>query len=170
MIRRILNIAVVVALAAPASVLLGGGTAFAACNTSAVGDWSANCLTDPTSNKFSRYTLAIQRILVARGFSIAVDGDYGQQTFDAVMQYQQGQGLTVDGDVGPQTWKSLHSKLTNVGGTICSIFTKFSASGSQVFAEDLSDTTWAVKVLNPMTGDCITSTGVHYYRMNTSAP
>lgn len=170
MIRRILNVAVVVALTASASIFFGGGTAFAACNTSASGNWSNNCLTDPTSNKFSRYTLAIQRILVARGFNIAIDGDYGQQTFDAVMQYQQGQGLTVDGDVGPQTWTSLHSKLTNVGGIICSSFTKFSASGSQVFGEDMNDLTWVVKVLNTTGSDCITSTGVHFYRMNTSAP
>ena len=38
---------------------------------------------------------------------LAVDGDYGPLTFNAVWDYQSWNGLKVDGIVGPQTWGSL---------------------------------------------------------------
>lgn len=38
---------------------------------------------------------------------LAVDGDFGPQTRDAVIDYQFWNGLSVDGIVGPQTWHSL---------------------------------------------------------------
>lgn len=38
---------------------------------------------------------------------IAVDGDFGPATRDAVMDFQSRMGLDVDGKVGPQTWAAL---------------------------------------------------------------
>jgi peptidoglycan hydrolase-like protein with peptidoglycan-binding domain len=38
---------------------------------------------------------------------LAVDGDFGNHTFNAVWDYQWWNGLQVDGVVGPQTWGSL---------------------------------------------------------------
>ncbi|SHJ35543.1 Peptidoglycan-binding (PGRP) domain of peptidoglycan hydrolases-containing protein [Tessaracoccus bendigoensis DSM 12906] len=50
---------------------------------------------------------ALQRLLVARGYTVAVDGDFGNQTRDAVKSFQSDRGLVVDGVVGSQTWPAL---------------------------------------------------------------
>jgi peptidoglycan hydrolase-like protein with peptidoglycan-binding domain len=50
---------------------------------------------------------AIQSQLASRGMGVAVDGDYGPQTADAVKTYQRQKGLLVDGIVGPKTWNAL---------------------------------------------------------------
>lgn len=59
----------------------------------------------------------LQRALTARGFPVAVDGDFGQRTYNAVRAFQSqnldqhGQPLSIDGAVGPLTWWSLtHAK------------------------------------------------------------
>jgi hypothetical protein len=50
---------------------------------------------------------AVQSQLVARGFDVEVDGDFGRQTDQAVRSYQKSKGLGVDGVVGSQTWTAL---------------------------------------------------------------
>ncbi|MEM9927243.1 MAG: peptidoglycan-binding domain-containing protein [Cyanobacteria bacterium P01_D01_bin.50] len=40
-------------------------------------------------------------------YSGAIDGDFGPQTKQAVIDFQQAQGLTADGIVGPNTWSKL---------------------------------------------------------------
>ena len=45
-----------------------------------------------------------QARLAARGFAIAVDGDYGPQSVGACRELQAMAGLLVDGVVGPATW------------------------------------------------------------------
>lgn len=50
---------------------------------------------------------AIQYLLQEHGLSIAVDGDFGQQTEDAVRAFQRAKNLGVDGIVGPSTWGAL---------------------------------------------------------------
>ena len=50
----------------------------------------------------------LQRMLNSKGYSLAVDGDYGAKTEAAVRKYQQDHGLNpVDGECGPITWNSL---------------------------------------------------------------
>lgn len=49
----------------------------------------------------------LQRLLVANGFAIAIDGDFGSTTEFAVRQFQDNQGITVDGIVGSNTWAHL---------------------------------------------------------------
>lgn len=51
--------------------------------------------------------VAVQSQLAARGYEIAVDGDFGPQTDGFVRDFQTAKGLTVDGIVGPQTWAAL---------------------------------------------------------------
>lgn len=49
----------------------------------------------------------LQRRLNSAGYSVAVDGSYGEQTRNAVQDYQKKNNLTVDGIVGSETWGSL---------------------------------------------------------------
>lgn len=62
----------------------------------------------------------LQSKLVAKGIGIAVDGEFGPQTRNAVIAFQRANGLTVDGIVGPQTWGRLNSggsgPVNNGGG------------------------------------------------------
>ena len=51
--------------------------------------------------------VAIQNALVRNGSSIAVDGDYGTGTKEAVKAFQASRGLEVDGIVGAQTYEAL---------------------------------------------------------------
>ncbi len=55
----------------------------------------------------------MQKLLVARGYQIGIDGDFGPETYRAVRAFQSqnldqhGQPLAVDGLAGPITWWSL---------------------------------------------------------------
>jgi peptidoglycan hydrolase-like protein with peptidoglycan-binding domain len=49
----------------------------------------------------------IQTRLVAHGYQVATDGQFGPQTQAAVMRFQKNKGLTQDGIVGPITWAKL---------------------------------------------------------------
>ncbi|MEO0624731.1 MAG: peptidoglycan-binding protein [Pseudomonadota bacterium] len=50
---------------------------------------------------------SLQEALSAKGFSLAIDGDFGPATELAVKQFQQRKRLEVDGIVGPATWGEL---------------------------------------------------------------
>ncbi len=54
----------------------------------------------------------VQKSLVDRGFAVDVDGIYGPQTRDAVINFQKKFGLEVDGVVGPLTWTALFADRT----------------------------------------------------------
>ena len=47
--------------------------------------------------------------LVVNGYKIEVDGDFGQKTRQAVIQYQKDNGLVADGIIGSKTWEKLYS-------------------------------------------------------------
>ena len=50
----------------------------------------------------------VQSLLQAEGYDIGtVDGEFGDQTLNAVREFQQDEGLEVDGLVGLQTWTAL---------------------------------------------------------------
>ena len=50
---------------------------------------------------------ALQQSLVACGYAVPVDGEFGPSTEAAVKKLQKGCHFTVDGVVGPQTWTAL---------------------------------------------------------------
>ncbi|WP_194917346.1 C40 family peptidase [Catenulispora rubra] len=50
---------------------------------------------------------AAQYLLDDHGASIATDGQFGTNTYNATRSYQSSHGLGVDGQIGPQTWSSL---------------------------------------------------------------
>ncbi|MBD2157900.1 peptidoglycan-binding protein [Leptolyngbya sp. FACHB-16] len=51
--------------------------------------------------------IKLQQLLNAKGINIAVDGDFGNATRTAVVQFQKQSGIATDGIVGPQTWQAL---------------------------------------------------------------
>jgi peptidoglycan hydrolase-like protein with peptidoglycan-binding domain len=79
------------------------GTAFA-CNGQATGSWSNNCTV--SNGTISNLVIGMQQ--VTNGFGscgqLAVDGDFGTHTYEAVKCYQADYGLSNDGIVGPITW------------------------------------------------------------------
>ena len=49
----------------------------------------------------------IQQKLKDLGYSVSVDGDFGNGTLNAVRQFQTDNGMTADGVCGPATWKKI---------------------------------------------------------------
>lgn len=49
----------------------------------------------------------LQRLLNLHGAKLTVDGDFGTNTYKAVIEYQKKNSLTPDGIVGPKTWDKL---------------------------------------------------------------
>ena len=55
----------------------------------------------------------LQEALNQCGYSLEVDGQFGNATRQAVMDYQKNNGLAVDGIVGNNTWGSINSRSGN---------------------------------------------------------
>lgn len=53
----------------------------------------------------------LQQLLIFKGFSLAVDGEFSSPTEEAVKQFQQMNELAVDGVVDPKTWYHLSSGI-----------------------------------------------------------
>ena len=52
-------------------------------------------------------------MLAQKGYNLGsagIDGDYGQATERAVMDFQRDAGLTADGICGPRTWEALQAQ------------------------------------------------------------
>lgn len=72
-------------------------------------------------------TKQVQEHLRALGWPITADGSYGQNTFNAVKDFQAGfsfRDLLVDGRAGPATWSALTESVQKGGA--CSIYFRFS--------------------------------------------
>ncbi len=59
----------------------------------------------------------LQKSLNEKGYSLTVDGVFGNKTRDAVKDYQKKNNLSVDGIVGNKTWGSLTKKSTTVSAS-----------------------------------------------------
>lgn len=59
----------------------------------------------------------LQKSLNEKGYSLSVDGVFGNKTRDAVKDYQKKNGLSVDGIVGNKTWGALNKKSTSVSAS-----------------------------------------------------
>ncbi|GLF95234.1 peptidoglycan-binding protein [Streptomyces yaizuensis] len=58
----------------------------------------------------------LQYLLNAHGFTVRTDGFFRQDTKDAVMEFQQRQGLPADGKVGRKTWPELVKEVGHGSG------------------------------------------------------
>ena len=66
----------------------------------------------PTLKKGSKgnITKLLQQKLISLGYDLkkyGADGDFGKETYEAVVKFQKANGLTVDGIVGKNTWNCL---------------------------------------------------------------
>ena len=59
----------------------------------------------------------LQTLLNNAGYSLDVDGIFGDNTYNAVRQYQRANGLSVDGIVGTNTWGALTGGGSGSGNT-----------------------------------------------------
>ena len=72
---------------------------------------------DDTWNTLLSEIYEIQILLQAKGYNTGgLDGKAGPQTYNAVLQFQQDNGLTADGMIGDQTWAKLMAAGDGVGG------------------------------------------------------
>ena len=55
----------------------------------------------------NNFVKILQYLLVEYGYNIAVDGDFGSRTYNAVVDFQTKNNLTPDGIVGRNTWNAL---------------------------------------------------------------
>ena len=70
----------------------------------------------------SNYVLIAQDGLNTLGFKTGgLDGIFGTQTRNAVINYQRSIGLTADGIVGCNTWRSIQENVVGTGPTSTTI-------------------------------------------------
>jgi peptidoglycan hydrolase-like protein with peptidoglycan-binding domain len=91
-------------------------------NTSVIGsDDSANCVLREGSGD-EEAILVLQSALVrCNGQSVGLDGDYGSETAQAVMNVQQQHGVTADGAYGPATLEVMGWPSTGSGGCVSGV-------------------------------------------------
>jgi len=70
---------------------------------------SSACPANMTEGEDDGCVTTLQSFLNSWGADLAVDGDFGIHTFDAVEAFQAAHGLNVDGQVGPQTKSVIYS-------------------------------------------------------------
>lgn len=90
---------------------VSGGSSTAS-QTSLVGTTSA--IPRSSSDKFS--TRDVQFLLMIAGYSLIPDGDMNSGTQDAIIAYQQQNGLTATGIADDALWQSLCAAITVLGG------------------------------------------------------
>lgn len=63
------------------------------------------------------WVVRLQKALNDLGYGpLDIDGNFGQQTTDAVKKFQQNHGLDADGVVGPQTWAAIAKQIASQSG------------------------------------------------------
>lgn len=89
------------------------------CDEQGRSDWTDHCWVSqyhPQDIKSGHYVKAIQLIVWCQGFGSGgiydfVNGTFGSDTRQAVIEFQRANRIGVDGIVGPQTWFTLQRKL-----------------------------------------------------------
>jgi peptidoglycan hydrolase-like protein with peptidoglycan-binding domain len=82
--------------------------------------------------------LSLQKRLVILGAHIQPDGAFGDETLDAVLQFQKAQGLPADGVVGTATWAALDAPAKPVEWARPDVPDTFSTDAPSTTAEPTS--------------------------------
>jgi hypothetical protein len=91
-------------------------------DTSALGsDDSANCVMREGSGTDDAILVLQAALVRCNGQSVGLDGDYGAQTTQAVMNVQQQHGVTADGAYGPATLEIMGWPSTGSGGCVSGV-------------------------------------------------
>lgn len=159
--RRIQSIlvALILALTGFLTVSVGAGSASAdACYT-----WSRTLASGASGSDVAQLQIRVAG-WAGYGVNMAIDGDYGPQTVNAVKGFQRGYGLPVDGVAGPQTYAKiyelqdadcspLHFSWTEVDGG-CGVggYSGGSVSATTV-KENLKRAMWRAEALRHQLGD-----------------
>ena len=79
-------------------------------NTYNLTKYDSVATSQPTLRKGNRGTdvRTLQTLLGDKGYTVLVDGIFGNKTYEAVKAFQTDRGLVVDGVVGVKTWKKLY--------------------------------------------------------------
>jgi hypothetical protein len=81
-------------------------------------DGSANCVMGEGRGDDEAILVLQSALARCNGQSVGVDGDYGAQTTQAVMNVQQQHGVTADGAYGPATLEVMGWPSTGSGGCV----------------------------------------------------
>ena len=82
--------------------------------------------------------VALQEKLLSLGYTVGpdgADGDFGQNTYDAVVDFQKDHGLEVDGIVGPNTWAEINATIDNGASSLLRMGSK--GDSVRILQEDL---------------------------------
>ncbi|MFF7652872.1 GH25 family lysozyme [Streptomyces sp. NPDC007983] len=109
-----------------------------------------------------RRVTTVQYLLNARGASLAVDGQFGAGTREAVVAFQTTQGLTADGIVGPRTWQALVATVRqgDTGPAVRALQEELNAHGASLtvdgrFGTGTRDALAAFQTAHDLTSDGI---------------
>jgi len=81
----------------------------------------------------------LQELLNKLGYKISTDGDFGQITYDTVVQFQTKMGLDADGIVGSITWASLEKEVEKLKYPAVNIQYDSGLEGKEWLSQDLLD-------------------------------
>lgn len=86
-----------------------------------------------------QYMLAVLSDFIPEIPNVAVDGQYGIGTRDAVLAYQRFAGLPESGIVGVQTWDSIYNRFSGVSNVVLDNKTLFPEGRSEAAVQTIAD-------------------------------
>jgi hypothetical protein len=93
---------------------------FASAHISTGPYWNDADLTGFCGDVTSNYVVFAQSYLQSFGYyNYAIDGQFGQHSYDAIFNYQATHNLSADGCAGPNTWLKWYNNLSYGGETTC---------------------------------------------------
>ncbi|MEV0646956.1 peptidoglycan-binding domain-containing protein [Phytomonospora sp. NPDC050363] len=114
-----------------------------------------------------------QSILAAEGLLSAgsVDGEFGDRTHTATVQWQRDFGLAGDGRVGDNTWGAADDRLYGADGALVYYRPKSGGDGKVWLDRDSSSTLYAFASVRDKSGGCLQAnptTEIHLFKRTIS--